>query len=144
MLIGTILKNKGHAVETVGAKAEFAAIAVLLSDKRIGAVPVLGAEGEIRGIVSERDLVRAMANYGVKALELTAEQMMTRGIRTASAEMTVEAAMETMTTGRFRHLPVVEEGRLIGIVSIGDVVAARINQQEHEVDSLRAYVAGSV
>ena len=95
------------------------------------------------GIVSERDIVRALANNGATTLSMTAGQLMTRALTTATPATTVNQAMTLMTAGRFRHLPVLDHGRLVGIVSIGDVVKSRILQQEQEVDSLKAYVTGA-
>ena len=97
---------------------------------------------QLVGIVSERDIVRAIAAHGGEALEKTAAQLMTSDVRTAEPAMTVARAMEVMSEGRFRHLPVVVEGRVLGIVSIGDVVTARLRDQAQEVDTLKAYVAG--
>jgi CBS domain-containing protein len=114
----------------------------VLAEKRIGAVLVVDA-GELTGILSERDIVRSLAKQGAGTLALTAAQLMTAHPVTASPEISVADAMQIMTNGRFRHLPIVEKGQLTGLVSIGDVVAARISQQEHEVDSLRAYVVGA-
>ena len=94
------------------------------------------------GVVSERDIVHALANYAAGALRMTAGQIMTRAPQTASPQTTIIEAMKLMTEKRFRHLPVLELGRLVGIVSIGDVVKARIMQQAQEVDSLKAYVGG--
>jgi len=94
--------------------------------------------------VSERDVVRCLAANGAQTLEMTAGQLMTRALQVAHPETTVAEAMTMMTVGRFRHMPVVEGGRLVGLISIGDVVKARIMEQEDEVDSLKAYVAGSV
>jgi CBS domain-containing protein len=97
---------------------------------------------KLLGIVSERDIVRCIATHGAAALEQTAGQLMTREVRTAPPSMVVSRAMEVMSEGRFRHLPVVDEGRLVGIVSIGDVVTARLRDAAQEVDTLKAYVAG--
>jgi CBS domain-containing protein len=143
MTIAAILKHKGYDVAAVRPTVSIADVARLLSGRRIGAVVVQDAAEQLLGIVSERDIIHALAANGARALEMTAGQLMTRALRTASPEMTIEQAMTLMTAGRFRHLPVVEHGALLGIVSIGDVVKARIMQQEHEVDSLRAYVAGA-
>jgi CBS domain-containing protein len=143
MTIAAILKHKGYDVAAVRPTVSVADVARLLSGRRIGAVVVQDAAEQLLGIVSERDIIHALAANGARALEMTAGQLMTRALRTASPEMTIEQAMTLMTAGRFRHLPVVEHGALLGIVSIGDVVKARIMQQEHEVDSLRAYVAGA-
>src|SRR5206468_568826 len=99
--------------------------------------------GELLGILSERDIVACLAENGPRTLEMTAAQLMTAEVQTASPRMTVDEAMGLMTAGRFRHIPVVDEGRLVGLVSIGDVVKAKISDAEQEVDSLRAYVAGA-
>lgn len=100
--------------------------------------------GELIGILSERDVVRTLATRAAGTLSMTAGALMTRKITTGTPETTVEQAMEMMTNGHFRHLPILENGRLTGLVSIGDVVKARIDQSQHEVDSLRTYVAGRV
>ena len=143
MTIAAILKHKGYDVASVRPTVSVAEVARLLSGRRIGAVVVQDAAEALLGIVSERDIIHAIAANGARALEMTAGQLMTRALRTATPDMTIEQAMTMMTAGRFRHLPVIEHGALLGIVSIGDVVKARIMQQEHEVDSLKAYVAGS-
>ena len=143
MTVAAILKHKGHDVAAVRPSATIAELVRTLSARRIGAVVVLDDGQSLLGIISERDVVHCLAANGATALDMTAGQVMTRAVRTASRHTTVEQAMTMMTTGRFRHLPVLEHGALIGLISIGDVVKARILQQDHEVDSLRAYVAGS-
>ena len=104
---------------------------------------VLDAAQQLLGIVSERDIVKSLATHGARTLEMTAGQLMTRDLKTVTRETTVVEAMTMMTAGRFRHIPVLEDGQLIGLISIGDVVKARIMQAEQEVDSLRSYVAGA-
>jgi len=136
--VAAILKHKGHEVISVAPTATIAEVSHVLTDRRIGAVLVLDAEDQLLGIVSERDVVHSLAANGSRTLD-----MMTRVVRTVTPHTTVLEAMTTMTAGRIRHLPVVERGRLAGMISIGDVVKARIMQQDHEVDSLRAYVAGA-
>lgn len=143
MTIAAILKHKGYDVASVRPSVTVADVARLLAGRRIGAVVVQDAGEHLLGIVSERDIIHALAASGAAALDMTAGQLMTRALRTAAPQMTIEEAMAVMTAGRFRHLPVVEHGALLGIISIGDVVKARIMQQEQEVDSLRAYVAGA-
>jgi CBS domain-containing protein len=119
-----------------------AEVAGILASKRIGAVLVMDAD-QLVGIVSERDIVVKLAEHGHRTLEMTASQLMTSEVQTATPRTTVGEAMGMMTDGRFRHVPVIEEGRLVGLVSIGDVVKAKISDAEQEVDSLRAYVAGA-
>ncbi|HTW28359.1 MAG TPA: CBS domain-containing protein [Acetobacteraceae bacterium] len=143
MTIAAILKHKGFEITSVAPEASIAEVARTLAEKRIGAVLVLDSADQLLGIVSERDIVRTLAELGARTLEMTAGQLMTRSLKVAKPSTTVGEAMEMMTHGRFRHLPVVESGTLVGLVSIGDVVKARILQQESEVDSLKAYVAGS-
>ena len=142
MTVAAILHHKGREISTVDPAARIAEVASTLGARRIGAVLVLDRTGQLLGIVSERDIVAALAVHGARTLEMTAAQLMTRDLSTASPRTTVAEAMAMMTEGRFRHLPVVEGGMLVGIVSIGDVVKARIQQQERDVDSLKAYVAG--
>lgn len=144
MTIASILKHKGSNVRTVGEHATIAEVAHILAEHGIGAVVVCGERGDLLGILSERDIVRALAAHGASTLDQHAHHLMTHHVTTAVQRTTVCEATEMMTKGRFRHLPVLEHGRLIGLVSIGDVVKARLSQQEEEVDSLKAYVAGSV
>ena len=118
-------------------------IAQLLSERRIGAVLVMDNAEQMLGIVSERDIVRSLAANGARTLEMTAGQLMTRAVQVAHPDTTVEEAMQMMTAGRFRHLPVIDHDTLIGLISIGDVVKARIMHQDTVVESLTAYVAGS-
>lgn len=143
MNIAAILKHKDPAVATVTAATLIADITTLLSERRIGAVLVQEADGKLAGIVSERDIVHCLARDGAAALDLTAGQMMTRAVQTATPNTTVEEAMGLMTKGRFRHLPIMDGGELVGIVSIGDVVKSRLDQQADEVSALRAYVTGN-
>jgi CBS domain-containing protein len=143
MTVAAILKHKGNQVTTVVPTAPIADVAEVLAVQRIGAVLVMDRAEQLLGIVSERDIVRSLSANGARTLEMTAGQLMTRALKLATPDTTVEEAMHMMTEGRFRHLPVLDQGRVIGLISIGDVVKARIMQQTHEVDSLRAYVAGA-
>lgn len=142
MTIAAILKHKGSEIIHVAPTATIPDVAHVLAQKRIGAVLVLDSAGQLLGILSERDIARSLATNGARTLEMTATQLMTRAVHTARPETTVGEAMEMMTEHRVRHLPVLDRGALVGIVTIGDVVKARIMQQETEVDSLKAYVAG--
>ena len=142
MTVAAILKQKGHEVAHVAPTATIADVVQQLAARRIGAVLVLDTAGQAIGIVSERDVVRSMAEHGGRTMEMTAAQLMTADLHVAGPGTTVAQATEMMTAGRFRHLPVMDGDHLLGIISIGDVVKARLSQQEQEVDSLKAYVAG--
>jgi CBS domain-containing protein len=141
--VAAILKHKGYQVTTVSPTLSIDRVASVLAEHRIGAVLVVDSAGQLLGIVSERDIVRCLATNGARTLEMTAGQLMTRALQVAHPDTTVAEAMARMTVGRFRHLPVMERDVLAGLISIGDVVKARIMEQEGEVDSLKAYVAGS-
>jgi CBS domain-containing protein len=143
MTVAAILKHKGREVAAVRPAETVAEVVRLLSARRIGGVVVQNEAAELLGILTERDIIHALAVHGARTLELTADRLMTRALKTATPRTTVHEAMLMMTAGRFRHLPVLEHGALVGIVSIGDIVKARISEQEHEVDSLKAYVAGA-
>lgn len=142
--VAAILKHKGYQVTTVDPTMTIAQVVDVLAEHRIGAVLVVDRAGQLLGIVSERDIVRSLGANGARTLEMTAGQLMTRALQVAHPETTVAEAMGKMTVGRFRHMPVMDRDTLVGLISIGDVVKARIMEQESEVDSLKAYVAGSV
>ena len=141
MTVKTILSGKGTNVVTIEPNADLAAAVTLLAEKRIGALVVTGAEGRLIGILSERDIVRALAKHGVAALELPLTEAMTRKVVTCVGSETLSVVMERMTEGKFRHVPVVEGDRLVGIVSIGDVVKRRLEEMEREQSALREYIA---
>jgi CBS domain-containing protein len=141
--VAAILKHKGYQVSTVDPTATVSEISQMLSERRIGAVLVMDSAEQMLGIVSERDIVRSLAANGARTLEMTAGQLMTRTVQVAHPDTTVDQAMQMMTKGRFRHLPVLDRDTLIGLISIGDVVKARIMHQDTMVESLTAYVAGS-
>ena len=143
MTVAAILKHKGHEVVSVNPTASIAEVVDLVSQKRIGAVVVIDAADQLLGIVSERDIMNSLAANGSRTLEMSAGQLMTRVLHTVTPQTTEVEAMTMMTASRVRHLPVIEHGALIGMISIGDVVKARIMQQDQEVDSLKAYVAGA-
>jgi CBS domain-containing protein len=143
MLIGQILAGKGRDVVTTRPDATIAEVAKLLKAKRIGAVVVLDAEGALCGIISERDLARGLADHGSKLLEMPVSRLMTAEVVTCSPEDGLERLMKQMTEGRFRHLPVVQDGRMVGIISIGDVVKHRLQELENEAHLLHDYIAGA-
>jgi CBS domain-containing protein len=144
MTIGALLKNKDATIISVDPSATVLEIAEIIAAKRIGAVLVLDDNGKLLGIVSERDVVKALAAHRNLTLEMRAEDLMTRDVTTATLRTTVDEAMEIMDAGYFRHLPVIEQGRLVGILSIRDLVKYRLMLHEHDVHSLKTYIAGTV
>ena len=140
MMIAGILREKGHAVASVGLDALVDEIVGELTTRRIGAVLVMDGTSVV-GVVSERDVVRGLAGHQGEVLALRARDIMTSPVITISPADTVAGAMELMTGRRIRHLPVVESGRLVGLVSIGDLVKARIEEAEREALALKDYIA---
>jgi CBS domain-containing protein len=140
MFVKNILVGKRGNVVTIEPTADLTAAVKLLAERRIGAVVILGANHRIVGILSERDIVRALAAHGPTALNKPVGQVITRDVKTCSEDDTIEGLMGRMTTGKFRHMPVVEQGKLIGIVSIGDVVKNRVEEIEHESEALHDYI----
>lgn len=143
MTIAMILKHKGRDIAHATLAQTIAEVSATLAGRHIGAVLVLDSAGQLMGILSERDIVASLARHGMDTLSMTAAQLMTANPTTATPATTVQQAMEIMTSGRFRHLPVMDGGALVGVVSIGDIVKARMSDQEQEVDHLKAYVAGA-
>ena len=140
MTVKAILSRKGNDVVTADPNATLAEAVRILAARRIGAVVVTGADRRIVGILSERDVVRVLGDKGPSALDLPIADVMTRKVTTCSMRDTVAELMERMTEGKFRHVPVIDEGRLAGIVSIGDVVKWRVHEIEDESDALRDYI----
>lgn len=141
MQVKHILMQKGREVVTIASEATLSEAARLMARRRIGAVIVRGQDGAVAGILSERDLVKAIAEDSVAALAHSVATRMTRDVATCSEFDTIEDLMECMTQGRFRHMPVVEDDRVVGIVSIGDVVKSRIEETVREAENLRDYIA---
>jgi CBS domain-containing protein len=140
MILEQILKEKGGQVFSVAESATLKEAADLLDSRKVGAMVILNEAGGVIGVISERDLVRNIARIGAAALKCTVGEVMTRNIVTARAHETLETAMDRMTDRRIRHLPVVEGGRLLGVVSIGDLVKWRIAEARAEVEAVRSYI----
>jgi CBS domain-containing protein len=140
MLVSQLLKTKGDLVFTAGPSETVAAVAALLLARRVGALVVQEAE-QVVGIVSERDIVRIIAESGAAALERPVSDCMTRDVLFADPGETLDSLLERMTDRRVRHLPVCRDERLIGIVSIGDLVKWKISEVEAEATGLKAYIA---
>ena len=140
MIVKSIIEIKGGDVVTLEPSVSLDTAAKLLAERRIGAVVVLGADDRVVGILSERDIVRAIADRGVAAMQEPVSQVMTRKVVTCTLDETLHSIMERMTAGKFRHVPVIDQGRLAGIISIGDVVKHRIEEMEQESDALKSYI----
>jgi CBS domain-containing protein len=140
MQVKHILREKGREVVTIAGEAMLSEAARLLARRNIGAVIIADSQGGVAGILSERDIVRAVAMHSVAALAHSVARHMTRAVSVCSQTDNVDDLMETMTRERFRHMPVIDDGRLCGIVSIGDVVKTRIEETVREAESLREYI----
>ena len=139
MTVRSILDSKGHQVLSVEPDAKLAAAVEVLGERKIGAVLVM-SEGRVEGILSERDIVRVLAERGAGVLDEPVSTVMTRKVVSCRESDTVAGIMEMMTLGKFRHLPVVEEGRVVGLISIGDIVKRRVQEYETEQEALRDYI----
>jgi CBS domain-containing protein len=139
MTVRAILDSKGHQVESVEPGTKLSAAIKLLGERRIGALLVM-SKGRIEGILSERDIVRVLGERGASVLDEPASAVMTRKVVSCRQSDTVAAIMEMMTLGKFRHLPVVEEGLVVGLISIGDIVKWRLREYEMEQEALREYI----
>jgi CBS domain-containing protein len=139
MTVRSILNTKGHQIMSVGPDAKLSAAIKLLGEKKIGAVLVMN-QSRIEGILSERDIVRVLGERGASVLEEPVSNVMTRKVVSCKETDTVAEIMEMMTTGKFRHLPVVDNGRVVGLISIGDIVKWRVREYETEQEALRDYI----
>lgn len=142
MLVAQILKSKGDMVFTISPVETVHAATVLLLERRVGALVVLDERDDVVGIISERDIVRVVGESGADALTKPVSSCMTRDVVFADPTETVDALMARMTDRRFRHLPVCRGKALVGIISIGDLVKAKIAETEAEAQGLKAYIAG--
>lgn len=141
MNVASILKVKGKSVATAPPEDTVETVAQKLASRKIGAIVIVGDGGHVAGIISERDIIRAVAEQGAAALQQPVSKVMTKNVMTCNQASTIEQMMAIMTQGRFRHVPVVEDGTLLGIISIGDVVKHHIAEVEMEVTAMRDYLA---
>ncbi len=141
MYVSDILKFKGDNILSLSADQPISAAIAMMTTNRIGAVLVIDDKGGIAGIISERDLVRAMHTFGKDLFDKRVADLMTTTVVTCSTKDPLAAIMGMMTSQRFRHVPVVDEGKVVGMISIGDVVKNRIEEAQFEVDALRRYIA---
>ena len=139
MTVRAILDTKGHDVLSVEQEAKLSAAIKLLGERKIGAVLVMNEE-HLEGILSERDIVRVLGERGARVLDEPVSAVMTRKVVSCRQSDTVSGIMEMMTTGKFRHLPVVEDDKVVGLISIGDIVKRRLHEYEAEQEALRDYI----
>lgn len=136
-------QKKAHRIVTIPPETTVPEAARILKQEHIGALMITGDDDALVGIMSERDIVRAIPKYGADFLNLSVERLMTRSVVTCGPDARVHQIMKKMTEGHFRHMPVLEDGKLIGMISIGDVVKNRIEETEMEARALRDYVLAS-
>lgn len=142
MQVSQLLRRKGTAVATIAPTASVSAVLESLASNGIGALVVSADGRSVDGIVSERDIVRRLASDGAALLDQPVGDIMTSSVRTCAPDASVDELMSLMTEGRFRHVPVTEDGALVGIVSIGDIVNARVRELETETEQLTSYISG--
>ena len=139
MTVRSILNTKGHQIMSVEPDVKLEVAIRLLGEKKIGAVLVMN-QSRLEGILSERDIVRVLSERGAGVLEAPVSEVMTRRVVTCKETDTVAEIMEMMTTGKFRHLPVIDNGKVVGLISIGDIVKRRVQEYEAEQAALRDYI----
>jgi CBS domain-containing protein len=140
MTVATIIASKGRDVASAAPHRTLSEIAQILASRRIGALLIMGSDGDLKGIISERDVVRAIAKSGPSALDEPVSQHMTTRVVTCEENDLISDVMSEMTRGRFRHMPVVNGKRVVGVISIGDVVKQRIAEAESESRLMREYI----
>jgi CBS domain-containing protein len=139
MTVRAILDSKGHQIQSVEPETKLSAAIKILAERKIGALLAM-SKGRIEGILSERDIVRVLGQRGAAVLDEPVSAVMTRKVISCKSSDTVAAIMEMMTSGKFRHLPVVEDGKVVGLISIGDIVKWRVREYETEQEALRDYI----
>ena len=141
MIVSHILKSKGRQVYTVSKETNISAVSSILATKRIGAIVIISKNRSVEGIVSERDIVRGLSNYGAKVLDMPVKDLMTKNVITRGVESQIDELRREMTRSRIRHLPILDDGKLVGLISIGDVVKNRVEELQAEGDMLREYIS---
>ena len=142
MFVSDILRTKGGSIHSGAPDMTVARAASEMTGRKIGSLLILDSEAGIAGILSERDIVRGLATFGAECLDGPVSQLMTRGVTTTVPGATIAQAMEIMTQGRFRHLPVIDDGKLAGMISIGDVVRHRMQEIEYESLKIKQAIVG--
>jgi CBS domain-containing protein len=141
MIVSQILKSKGGQVYSASKETKIIDISRLLADKRIGAAVIIDESRFVKGIISERDIIRGIHKYGEQVLIMPAETLMTKNVITRDKDAHIDELMKEMTKSRIRHVPILENGKLLGLISIGDVVKNRVEELQAEGDMLREYIA---
>ena len=143
MFVSQILEEKGHTVHKISQNATIMDVCLKLAEQKIGAVVIVDSENKVTGILSERDIVRSISSNGTSALEKNAEELMTREVVSCTQHETIDEVMGKMSEGRFRHLPIIEDGNLVGLISIGDVVKHKIAAAEQETEQIKSYITNA-
>ena len=143
MLVSDLIKEKGAGVITTGPATTVAEVADIIARERIGAVVVTEQDDQVVGIISERDIVNGLSKHGPNLLKLAVPVVMTRDVFTCPTTENVNQLRREMTNRRARHIPIVDEGKLVGIISIGDIVKNRLDELEDEAQQMRDYIATS-
>ena len=141
MIVSHILKSKGRQVYTVSKETNISVVSSILATKRIGAIVIISKNRSVEGIVSERDIVRGLSNFGAKVLDMPVKDLMTKNVITRGVESQIDELRREMTRSRIRHLPILDDGKLVGLISIGDVVKNRVEELQAEGDMLREYIS---
>tara|TARA_B100000475_G_scaffold140320_1_gene103197 strand:- start:130 stop:561 length:432 start_codon:yes stop_codon:yes gene_type:complete len=141
MIVSQLLKSKGSQVYTVSDETNINEISRILSEKRIGVAVIINESKNVIGIISERDIIRGLSKYGEKVLDMPSKALMTKNVITSGLDSDIDELMREMTNSRIRHMPIVEDEKLVGLISIGDVVKNRVEELQAEGDMLREYIA---
>ena len=141
MIVSHILKSKGGEVYTVSKETTIMEVSCLLAAKRIGAIIIISKNRSVEGIISERDIVRGLSTFGAKVLNMPVKDLMTKSVITHGLESQIDEVRREMTSSRIRHVPILDDGKLVGLISIGDVVKNRVEELQAEGDMLREYIA---
>ena len=141
MIVSQLLKSKGFQVYTVSEETNIIEISRILSEKRIGVAVIINKSKNVIGIISERDIIRGLSKYGEKVLDMPSKALMTKNVITIGLDSHIDELMREMTNSRIRHMPIVEDEKLVGLISIGDVVKNRVEELQAEGDMLREYIA---
>ena len=141
MIVSHILKSKGGEVYTVSKETTIIEVSCLLAAKRIGAIVIISKNRSVEGIISERDIVRGLSTFGAKVLNMPVKDLMTKSVITHGLESQIDEVRREMTSSRIRHVPILDDGKLVGLISIGDVVKNRVEELQAEGDMLREYIA---